>query len=80
MCERSQPRHGLVEKQPCWLLQQPSILILDVASNQLDELSAQACLYALRQAVSETAVIAVTQQPVLHGWFDEVIQHSRWRV
>jgi len=59
------------------MLQQPALLILDEATNQLDEPSAQACLFVLRQTLPTTTVIAVTHQPVLDSLFDEVIQLSR---
>jgi putative ATP-binding cassette transporter len=59
------------------LLQQPAVLILDEATNQLDDASAQACLRALRHALPDSTVLAVTHQPVLHGLFDDVIKLAR---
>lgn len=59
------------------MLQQPAVLILDEATNQLDETSAHACLRTLRLALPDTTVIAVTHQPVLHDLFNDVIQLSR---
>lgn len=59
------------------MLQQPALLILDEATNQLDDASAQACLHALRHALPDSTVLAVTHQPVLHGLFDDVIKLAR---
>jgi putative ATP-binding cassette transporter len=59
------------------MLQRPAVLILDEATNQLDEPSAHACLRTLRQVLPDTTVIAVTHQPVLHDLFNDVIQLSR---
>lgn len=59
------------------MLQQPSLLILDEATNQLDEASALHCLRALRQALPDSTVLAVTHQPVLHVLFDEVVALAR---
>lgn len=59
------------------MLQQPALLILDEATNQLDDASAQACLRALRDALPGSTVLAVTHQPVLHTLFDEEIKLVR---
>lgn len=56
------------------LLQQPAILFLDEATNQLDETSAVAIMQMLKQQLPHTLCLATSHQSQVVGLFDRIVR------
>lgn len=60
------------------LLHRPDVLFLDEATNQLDDISAQALMQTLKDTLPDTLVVGISHQHVIKMMFDEQIDLQRY--
>ena len=60
------------------LLHRPDVLFLDEATNQLDDISAQALMQTLKDTLPDTLVVGISHQHAIKMMFDERIDLQRY--